>query len=232
MPEMEISYPISEIFYSVQGEGYHTGRPAVFVRFGGGCSGKCTFCDTDFSTRSTMSVTHIVDACKALVPHEGLVVLTGGEPTLYDLSDLIIALRSKWTIAIETNGLSLSKNIYEKAGRIPMYVQNLGLNWVTLSPKPVEFHNEGYELSVRCINNASELKFVYDPRMERFDFLSLYAKDEATQYFLKAQMNDLGKQGKLFVQPCSEDHAPAYEFVRKRPWWRLSVQTQKVLHVR
>ena len=71
---------VNEIFYSLQGEGFHTGRAAVFVRFSG-CNLRCPFCDTSFETYREMSDQEIVQTI--LQYPARFVVLTGGEPTLH-----------------------------------------------------------------------------------------------------------------------------------------------------
>lgn len=128
-------YRINEIFYSLQGEGAHTGRPAVFVRFSG-CNLRCPWCDTDFAAYTEMTAEQIVAAI-AVYPAR-FVVLTGGEPSLQADDALIEALhRAGWTIAIETNGTHI----------LPM-----GIDWVTVSPK------EGARLA---LSQADEVKVVF-----------------------------------------------------------------------
>ncbi|KWW29561.1 MAG: hypothetical protein AUK63_1472 [bacterium P3] len=128
-------YRINEIFYSLQGEGAHTGRPAAFVRFSG-CNLHCPFCDTDFRLRATLTADEIL---RQLQPHPArFVVLTGGEPALQADGALVDALhRAGYTIAIETNGTRPLPD---------------GIDWVTLSPK-----EEGEVVLTR----ADELKVVY-----------------------------------------------------------------------
>lgn len=127
--------PVNEIFYSLQGEGFHTGTPAVFVRLSG-CNLSCEFCDTDFSRHEMMTVDDIVARVTMWAPP--MVVLTGGEPTLHALDGLVSALHSVGRrVHIETNG----------TGPVPR-----GIDWVTCSPKP-----EG-----RCVlSRCDELKVVY-----------------------------------------------------------------------
>ena len=74
-------YKINEIFYSLQGEGYYSGTPAVFVRFSG-CNLSCTFCDTQHQPGTMMSLQEIVQEVNKY-PNVPLVVLTGGEPSLF-----------------------------------------------------------------------------------------------------------------------------------------------------
>ena len=125
---------ISEIFYSLQGEGHNTGRAAVFVRFAF-CNMSCPFCDTDYSLSRVMTDEEIVDEV-VLYPAR-FVVLTGGEPALQTDDKLIRLLHEcGFEIAIETNG---------------SVVLPEGIDWVTCSPK-------GKSVISRC----DELKCVFD----------------------------------------------------------------------
>lgn len=132
-----MSYKIKEIFYSLQGEGCHTGMPAVFVRFSG-CNLRCPWCDTDFTTHTELTANEILDAVQHLQQAPLLVILTGGEPSLQVDDILINALHAAgYTIAIETNGTH----------HLPQ-----GIDWITCSPK------EGSTLTIK---SADEVKVVY-----------------------------------------------------------------------
>ena len=137
-------YRINEIFYSLQGEGYHTGTPAVFVRFSG-CNLRCPFCDTDFAAYTEMTAEQIVKQINALTPQlstlntklSTLIVLTGGEPALQADEALVAALHSTgMSVCIETNGTHALPD---------------SIDWVTCSPK------QGTRLA---LNRADELKVV------------------------------------------------------------------------
>lgn len=116
-------YRINEIFYSLQGEGYHTGMPAVFVRFSG-CNLRCPFCDTEFSDYREMDAKEIAEEIERLVPQGNalpLIVLTGGEPSLQADEALVARLHETgMAICMETNGTHT----------LPQ-----GIDWVTCSPK-------------------------------------------------------------------------------------------------
>lgn len=109
---------INEIFYSLQGEGFHVGTPAVFVRFSG-CNLKCEFCDTRHEEGVMMSDEEILEQvcqypCKT-------VILTGGEPGLWVDEDLVAALHKAGKyVCIETNGTCVLPE---------------SIDWVTCSPK-------------------------------------------------------------------------------------------------
>ena len=110
---------INEIFYSLQGEGHHTGYPSVFIRFSG-CNLQCPFCDTRHNEGVLMTDTDIVHAVNLY--KADWVVLTGGEPSLW-IDEGFIRLLHQATgkkIAIETNGTN----------HLPD-----GIDWVTVSPK-------------------------------------------------------------------------------------------------
>ena len=86
-------YKINEIFYSLQGEGYHSGTPAVFVRFSG-CNLRCVFCDTQHQSGSLMSSQEIVDEVNKY-SNAPLLVLTGGEPSLFINEAFVEELKQK-----------------------------------------------------------------------------------------------------------------------------------------
>ena len=110
---------INEIFYSLQGEGHHTGYPSVFIRFSG-CNLQCPFCDTRHNDGVAMTDTDIVHAVNLY--KADWVVLTGGEPSLWIDADFIRLLHQATgkKIAIETNGTNPLPD---------------GIDWVTVSPK-------------------------------------------------------------------------------------------------
>jgi 7-carboxy-7-deazaguanine synthase (Cx14CxxC type) len=138
-------YTVHSIFHTVQGEGIHSGKPAVFVRFAG-CnlwSGReqhrvnaiCQFCDTQFVGGQRMTRQQIIDEVSR---YSGMVVFTGGEPALQLDAELVRALqrRSRF-VAIETNGTR----------PIPTM-----LDWVCVSPKAG---------TIIVVDRADELKLVY-----------------------------------------------------------------------
>lgn len=136
------TYRINEIFYSLQGEGRHTGRAAVFVRFSG-CNLRCPFCDTDYSDYQRMTAEEIV-AKVSQWKDCGFVVLTGGEPALQVDEPLIEALHCEgFYIAIETNGTC----------PLPS-----AIDWVTLSPKNC-FVEHAPALAAKKVD---EVKVVFD----------------------------------------------------------------------
>lgn len=142
---------VNEIFYSLQGEGYNTGKAAVFVRLSG-CNLKCPFCDTDFSKYTEMTEEQIVDnVCKLSIDCH-FVVITGGEPTLQDTTLLIDMLHQNgYKVAMESNGTR----------KAPYNV-----DWLTISPKKSFLKNGGDVVVKKC----NELKLVFNGENEPQDF--------------------------------------------------------------
>ena len=156
---------INEIFYSLQGEGFWAGTPAVFVRFSG-CNLRCSFCDTQHETGTTLSEAEIV-AKVAQWPARH-VVITGGEPSLFLTASLVEQLHAiDKFVAVETNGTH------------PLPEQ---VDWVTLSPKDA-FEAKGTPVLHRC----DELKVVCTGTPP-----PTYPHIEATHRFL--QPCDLGDE--------------------------------------
>jgi len=117
-----VSYPVVEVFRSIQGEGAHTGMGVVFVRLAH-CNYSCKFCDTDYTAQGYWSVNEILEAVKSLSPKRGSwIVVTGGEPTIHRLTPLVDQLKARgYQLQIETNG----SNVHE----LRLF------DWVTCSPK-------------------------------------------------------------------------------------------------
>ena len=139
---MKMQYPIIEVFASVQGEGTFSGLGADFIRLAG-CNLRCSWCDTqhsyDVAAAKLLDVEEILTKWQFEQP---IVVITGGEPTLYDLGPLAKALKMRGKfVTLETNGTN----------PVP---DEWGIDWVTVSPKP----DSNYVINCR----ANELKYVVD----------------------------------------------------------------------
>ena len=210
---MASTYAIKEIYHTIQGEGFHTGRPSVFCRFSG-CnlwSGReedrhkaiCQFCDTDFWGVDGLhggkySVTELADLIDGLWP-EGqsnkFVVFTGGEPLLQLNEALVKAMHERaFKIAIETNGTILPP---------------ANIDWICVSPKA------NTEL---LIKKANELKLVYpqkgaEPELfEKLDF----------KYF--------------FLQPMDSpdvefNTTSVINYCKSHTQWNVSLQTHKIMGI-
>ncbi len=154
------TYRVNEIFYSLQGEGHHAGRAALFVRFSG-CNLRCPFCDTSFDSYQEMSAPQIAEALGRLTDRCKFVVLTGGEPSLQVDAELIALLHAQgYFLAMETNG---THPIAE------------GVDWVTCSPKTPFVRNARL-----AIEACDELKLVYDGNISPTD-LGLQTKHHYLQ---------------------------------------------------
>ena len=195
-------YKINEIFHSLQGEGFHTGTPAVFVRFSG-CNLRCAFCDTHHQDGEMMSLDDIVVEVNKY-PNVPLLVLTGGEPSLFIDEAFVEDLKRQTGkfIAIETNGTrSLPAN----------------LDWVTLSPKT---GFEGGDLEPCVLKHCDELKVVYlGQNLMQYDGI------KADHRFLQPCFSEDEKQRQTNMRFC-------VDAVMKNPGWRLSLQVHRVLNIR
>lgn len=147
MKRMNEVKKVNEIFYSLQGEGYHAGTPAVFVRFSG-CNLKCSFCDTEHEDGVYMSDEEIL--AQVMQYPARMVILTGGEPSLWVDSNLVEQLhRVGKYISIETNGTHPLPD---------------GIDWITCSPK-----TKAAQLAIRQMN---EVKVVYQGQeLEEYESL-------------------------------------------------------------
>lgn len=202
MSKMTMMLKVNEIFYSLQGEGYNTGTASVFVRLSG-CNLHCAFCDTRHEQGTMMSVADIVEQV-ARYPQAPLVVLTGGEPSLFIDDDLVAALKQGTgkRIAIETNGT---------------HALPTGIDWVTLSPKQ---GFEGGDAHPVVLDRCDELKVVYLGQD-----LSQYQGIAATHRYLQPCYVPDERQCQRNMQAC-------VEAVLAHPEWRLSLQVHRVLHIR
>lgn len=195
------SYQINEIFYSLQGEGYHTGTPAIFIRFSG-CNLRCNFCDTEHNSGTIMNIEQII-AEVMKYPQAPLIVLTGGEPSLFINEEFIAQLKRETSkyIAIETNGTHpLPTNI----------------DWVTLSPKD---RYEGGNLHPLLLTKCDELKVVYTGQP-----LEDYFQIQATHYYLQPC-------GSNNPEADKEQTNQTIQAILKDARWKLSLQTHKLLAI-
>lgn len=194
-------YKINEIFYSIQGEGHNAGCAAVFVRFSG-CNLHCPFCDTHHQEGTMMSAE---DICNEIEKYPAsMVVLTGGEPSLFVDSPLCDAIHAIGrTIAMETNG---SRPI------------SLPIDHITCSPK---FEYNDAETAKLRLSHIDELKVVFTGKND----MSLYDDIEADNYYLQpCDTGNLEETKKIAKQTL--------DYILQYPKWKLSVQLHKILNVR
>jgi organic radical activating enzyme len=195
--------PVLETFYSLQGEGLHTGLASFFIRLGG-CDLSCWFCDSKESwnpyiNKLTTPSELLIEAQKYNAKH---IVLTGGEPILYPLDKLInLFHKNGYSIHIET------------AATAP-FVKDL--DWICVSPKNhSNIHNEWFK-------HANELKVIITD-IEDFVFAEDCSKLVSQGCYLFLQPEWSRSKGLL-------PHIINYIF--KNPKWRLSIQTHKYLNLR
>jgi organic radical activating enzyme len=198
---------IAEIFYSLQGEGFHAGTPAIFVR-GAGCNLACEFCDTDFSLRERFEPEDIATRI-AEFPAK-FVVFTGGEPTIQaeGFRKLAGILRSRgYYVTMETNGTS---------------GDTLGVDWVTVSPKL----SQGGDWKLR---KGDELKLVYEGQD-----LGFFEDSEFAHYFLQPKEIRTGRFGKgeRDVPATLAERDRTIAATMANPRWKLSFQLHKELGLR
>ena len=202
---MARTYRINEIFFSLQGEGFHAGRPAVFIRFAG-CNLACPFCDTDFSFSREMSAEDIAqEVSRYGMPP--MIVLTGGEPALQVDEALLAVLKKRIPapIHIETNGTQL----------LP-----IGIDWVTCSPK------QGSQV---VLEKADEIKVVFTETTSG----DVVPDDWTAAERLVEPWRDAISAGHYFLQPCScANEALVAAYILAHPWWRLSLQMHKHIGIR
>lgn len=172
MRSMKKTYKINEIFYSIQGEGYNAGRPAVFVRFSG-CNRRCPFCDTRHESGVEMTAEQIRQAVEIADNGQNtMVILTGGEPTLQlsDEENLFPYTSSRRFIAIETNG----------TGAVPSWI-----DWVTVSPKE--------DVPLDKLPKFNEVKLLFDET--RLDYIQLFNRDGIIAF-----IQPIDRSGKMNIQ--------------------------------
>jgi len=175
----ETIYKVLEIFDSVQGEGTMIGIPVTFVRLAG-CNLHCDFCDTQ-DTMNTfpvglMTAKQIAEKCNM-----ALVVITGGEPCLHDLDDLIVELHSiEKLVCLETNGT------------LPTHEE---LDWVVCSPKPPE-----YLIHQLCFFN--ELKYVVTDDFDALECIPPDVMEKVGAVWLQPNGNDMQATAKKAYELC------------------------------
>ncbi len=193
--------PLMEEFYTIQGEGFHKGTAAYFVRIGG-CDVGCHWCDVKESwnaeTHPPTKIEHIVANAAA---YSDTIVITGGEPLTWDMGPLTASLKEKkLNIHIETSGAYALTGIWD---------------WICLSPKknklPVgDIYDKAHELKV-IVYNKHDL---------------IFAEEQAAKvnkdciFYLQPEWSVREKVTPLIV-----------DYVMKHPRWKVSLQTHKYLNI-
>lgn len=193
--------PVMEHFYTIQGEGFHTGKAAYFIRLGG-CDVGCHWCDVKESWDANIHpVMDAIEVAEMAATHCKTVVLTGGEPMMWNLEILTSKLKELGcTIHVETSGA------YPLSGH---------LDWITLSPKKTglpkeEFYQKANELKVIVFNNH-DLEFAEEQAAK---------VSESCELFLQSEWS---KRDQIYPKITS--------FIMNNPRWRSSVQTHKYLNI-
>lgn len=194
--------PIMEAFYTLQGEGFHSGKAAYFIRLGG-CDVGCVWCDVkeswDADVHPKLSVETILESAKEYPGR--LAVITGGEPLMYDLDNL--------TKTLKLNGF---KTNIETSGAHPLSGQ---WDWICFSPKKFkkplpEFYEAAHELKI-IIFNKSDFKFAEEHALKVHPDCILYMQPEWDK---REEMMPL-----------------IINYIKENPKWRMSIQTHKYLNI-
>lgn len=194
--------PLVEDFYTIQGEGYHTGKPAYFIRLGG-CDVGCRWCDAKYTWNPKLyppvDIRTIVDRAAACAAQA--IVITGGEPLLYPLGPL--------TAELHARGLEI---FLETSGSHPFSGE---FDWICLSPKRRQ------EPRPEAFERADELKVIIESDAD-FEWAELNAARVGSRCRLYLQPE----------WSVADSVMPAIvEFAKASPRWNISVQTHKYMHI-
>jgi organic radical activating enzyme len=197
-----VELPVMESFHTIQGEEYQTGRAAYFIRLAG-CDVGCVWCDVKESWDSAIHPLVSIDTLvkDALKSKTGFVVITGGEPAMYNLQTLVDKLHQhSIEVAIETSGC------YELEGAI---------DWYCFSPKKFKAPiDQAYQL-------ANELKVVISHKSD-LDWALMHSKkvNSTCKLFIQPEWS---KQERFL--------SSIIDFVKTNPTWRISLQTHKFMKI-
>ena len=193
--------PLMEEFYTIQGEGYHTGKAAYFIRVGG-CDVGCHWCDVKESWNADL---HPPTLANTIVEHakkySDTAVITGGEPLMWSMDYLTKMLRKNGLKThIETSGAYSFSGIWD---------------WFCLSPKKTKLPLE------EVYKEADELKMIIFNKSD-FEFAEEHAAKvgKNCELFLQPEWSRKEKMTELIV-----------EYVMKNPKWKISLQTHKYLNI-
>ena len=218
--------PLVEQFHSLQGEGYHAGESAFFIRLAG-CKVGCSWCDTKYSWDEkkypSIAIEKIINHIKiAREKGASFCVITGGEPLQHNLDDFCKAIKK------ETLG--------EEQNSIKIHIETSGVNsisgfydWITLSPKrhspPKNYFLENFNEIKIIINDKKDIEFAIDIR-----------KEIISRFQISRFKNTSNKLDKIYyLQPAWNNNkglSLAINFVKNNPNWKLSLQTHKYLKIK
>lgn len=203
---MALQYNIVEIFESLQGEGFNTGMPCIFIRFGK-CNLACPWCDTPYNQFEPWSMAAILQKVRSFSAKN--IIITGGEPTIVpNLTELLEQLkREGYFLAIETNGLK------------PIPPQ---IDYIATSPKRLYQH----KYAQRCISNAHEVRIVVDCA-DCFDFCQQIEQQIRAEHYYLSPCEVEGKMNLLAtIQLLGQLNQRA-----DKPRWQLSIQSHKLIGI-
>ena len=205
-----VTYPIVEIFESLQGEGTNTGMPSIFVRFGK-CNLRCTWCDTNYLDFENWTLAEILQKIESYSSKN--IIITGGEPSIVvNISLLLNILKERgYFLAIETNGLTPTPMEIDFIATSPKYCY-----WKKYQKRILSFANE-----VRIVVDSEATKedmlafcqWIKNKISAKFYYLSPCEKDSKMNLFNTIQLLGLLNQEK-------EDNP-----------WHLSIQTHKLIGI-
>ena len=194
--------PLMEAFYTIQGEGFHQGRAAYFIRLGG-CDVGCVWCDVkeswDASVHPVVSVESMVAQAQQFPGR--LAVITGGEPLMYNLDYLTESLqKAGFQTNIETSGVYLVTGHWD---------------WICFSPKKFKAAHPD------IFDKAHELKVIVYNKSD-FQFAEEYAAKvhSGCQLFLQPEWSKSAQMLPLII-----------DYVKAHPQWRVSLQTHKYMDI-
>ncbi len=199
-PKLEL--PVMESFFTIQGEGAHSGRAAYFIRLAG-CDVGCVWCDIkeswDPSIHPLLSISALVE--NAVNSACGFVVITGGEPAMYDISELVNQLHAQnIEVAIETSGC---------------YALNGNVDWYCFSPKKFKAPtDEAYQ-------RANELKVVI-AHISDLTWAETHAEkvNPNCKLYLQPEWSKQERFLKTII-----------DYVKEHPKWKISLQTHKFMNI-
>ena len=217
--------PLVEKFHSLQGEGFHTGKSAFFIRLAG-CNVGCSWCDTkhswDHKKYPLISVKKIVNEIKkAREKGASFLVITGGEPLHHNLDNLCKAInketskggKSPIKIHIETSGVNKISGNYD---------------WITLSPK------RHLPPKTYFLENCNELKIIINDQKD-IDFAIDIKQEIMNRDHNLSSKGNINLDKKYYLQPAWENvngFSLTIDFVKNNPEWNLSLQTHKYLKIK
>ena len=205
------AYPVVEIFESVQGEGYNTGKEVVFLRMGR-CNLKCPWCDTDYRTFETQDEETILARVGAFRPKA--LILTGGEPFICEgLESLLVRFKDLgYWIGAESNGVQAPTDDVRRR-----------INYVAISPKAL--YADLYD-DERMVRQADEVRIVVDGDVRAFCD-DMRNRIEAAHYFL----SPCERNGRFNIEETVRLLGVLNRGIR-RDKWLLSLQTHKLAGLR